>query len=116
MFYRLIAISIVFLLNACSDGDSVGTVNGKNITRAEFNRYLELKHVPKDDKRVELMLKDYMQREAYAGLIEKASDFDTKLVDAEVNEFRKQILISRYFEDYMNKKVSEEAIKNYYNT
>ena len=111
-----VAISIALIINACSSEDLVGKVNGKDITRAEFNRYLELKHIPKDDKRAEAMLKDYMQREAFAKLIEQSKDFDTKLIETEVNEFKKQVLISRYFEDYLNKKVDEEAIKNYYNT
>jgi peptidyl-prolyl cis-trans isomerase C len=116
----VIALSIalvLLVLNACSKEDLVGKVNGKDVTRAEFNRYLELKHVPKDDtKRAETMLKDYMQREAYAALIEKSKDFDTKLIETELHEFKKQILISRYFENFLNKKVNEEAIKNYYNT
>jgi peptidyl-prolyl cis-trans isomerase C len=38
------------------------------------------------------------------------------MADVEVAEFRKQMLISRYFENYLNDKVSDEAIQNYYNT
>ena len=118
MLHRLIiAVSIGLLLLACSNEELVGKVNGRKVTRAEFNNFLEFKNVPpQDSQRVDAMLKDYMQREAFAALIEDAEDFDASLVEAELNEFKKQLLISRYFEKYLNNKVSEEAITNYYNT
>lgn len=118
MFNRLmIVLSVSFLLNACSNEDLVGSVNGRDVTRAEFNRFLELKNIPQEDEaRVESMLKDYMQREAFASIIEDSKDFDQGLIEVELHEFKKQILISRYFEEYLNKKVNEEAIANYYNT
>ncbi len=113
----LIVISISFLLNACSNEEMVGEVNGRDITRADFKRYLAHKNIPeKDTKRVELILKDYMQREAYASSIENAEGFDSEMIEAEVNEFKKQLLISRYFDSHLNNVVSEEAIQNYYNT
>lgn len=118
MLHRLITvIAVSLLLNACSNEDLVGKANGRDISRAEFNRFLEFKNIPqKDKKRTEVMLKDYMQREAFASLIEASKDFNAGLIETELNEFRKQILISRYFEEYLNKKVNEEAITNYYNT
>jgi peptidyl-prolyl cis-trans isomerase C len=118
MLHRLvIAISVSFMLNACDNGELIGEINGRDITRAEFNRYLAHKNIPQQDaKRVELVLKDYMQREAYTEVVESSEDFDSKQIEVEVNEFRKQLIISRHFEKHLNNVVSEEAIKNYYNT
>lgn len=113
----LIAITIGFLVTACSSDDLVGEVNGRDITRAEFEAYLKFKNIPlNDSKRVELILKDYLLREAYASSIEKSENFDSEAIEMELKEFKKQILISRYFEKFLNDKVSEEAVKNYYNT
>ena len=115
--YSVIALILTILFTGCSNEEIVGEVNGRNITVAEFERYLKLKNIPADDeKRVETVLKDFMQREALASGIAESQRIDSALIDAEVNEFRKQVLISRYFEDYLNEKVSEDATRNYYNT
>ena len=115
--FSVIALSLSILLAGCSNEEIVGEVNGRDITVAEFERYLRLKNIPADDEaRVDRVLKDFMQREALAASIENSQRIDSALIDAEVNEFRKQVLISRYFEDYLNEKVSEDATRNYYNT
>jgi peptidyl-prolyl cis-trans isomerase C len=117
LFRPIIIITIAVFLQSCSNEELTGKVNGSNITRLQFDNYLELKNIPNDNaKRTEGVLKDYMQREAIASTIQKIETFDSKLIDAEVNEFKKQVLISRYFESYLSKKVSDEAIRNYYNT
>ena len=41
---------------------------------------------------------------------------DNELVQAELNEFRKEMLISRYFEKFLKEKVTDQAVRNYYNT
>lgn len=118
MLHRFIlVISVSVFLISCNKDEMVGEVNGRGITRVEFNHFLAFKNIPQDDKkRVDMMLKDYMQREAFTSLIERSEMFDAALIETEVNEFRKQLVISRYFEEYLKTKVNEEAIKNYYNT
>ena len=39
---------------------------------------------------------------------------DKSLIDAELEEFRKELLISRYFEQYLNDAVTEQGIQNFY--
>jgi peptidyl-prolyl cis-trans isomerase C len=113
----ILVISVSVFLVSCNKEELVGKVNGRDISRTEFNHYLAFKNIPQDDKkRVDMMLKDYMQREAFTSLIEKSKEFDATLIETELNEFKKQIVISRYFEEYLKKKVNEEAVKNYYNT
>lgn len=111
---KTLFLALCLTLTACT-GDNIGKVNGRNITQDEFNNYLTFKHVPQqDEKRVESLLKDYMHREALADQIEDTDFMDPEMLDVELNEFRKQMLISRYFEQFLDEKVSDEAIKNYY--
>lgn len=118
MLHRFIIIlSFSFFLASCNKEELVGEVNGRGITRAEFNHFLAFKNIPQDDeKRSSMMLKDYMQREAFTSIIEDSKDFNFALIETELNEFKKQIVISRYFEEYLKKTVNEQAIKNYYTT
>jgi peptidyl-prolyl cis-trans isomerase C len=104
------------LLVACRGGDELAEVNGKEITRAQFDAYLKFKRLPVDsDKRRQALLDQYLEREALAGVIEKEGKLDKALIDAELNEFRKEMLISRYFERYLDEQVGDDAVRNYYN-
>jgi peptidyl-prolyl cis-trans isomerase C len=104
------------LLSGCGES-IVGEVNGRKISEQEFNRYLKFKRVARqDEKQVKTQLQDYLQREALADVIEDSDLIDREMLEIELNEFRKQMLISRYFEQYLNDTVSEEAVKNYFNT
>lgn len=110
----------VGLLAACGqndNGETIATVGDKEITSNEFKHYLQFKRVPQqDEKKVEAMLDDYLQREALAQLVQESDYIDQGLAMMEVNEFRKQMLISRYFENYLKDKVSEAALLNYYSS
>ena len=109
-------IAATLFLVACGQ-EKVGEVNGRAVTTEAFDSYLSFKRVPKqDEKRVETLLKDYMQREALADLISDTDLVDPAVLEAELNEFRKQMMISRYFEQFLNEKVSDDALKNYYAT
>lgn len=99
----------------CSKSDSIGTVDGEPISKAEYEAFLKLKNVPiNDSERYDRMKEQYIERTALAEAIEKADKLDTALTQAEVEEFKKRILISRYFETHLNNSVSDEAIQNYY--
>jgi len=95
----------------------LATVDGTPIAKAEFEAYLKFKRLPAgDEKRKQVLLDQYVERAALAAAIEKAAVLDTELIQAELNEFRKEMLISRYFEKYLKDTVTEQAIQNYYNT
>lgn len=49
-----------------------------------------------------------------AAVINKSDVLDTGLIAAELNEFRKEMLISRYFEKFLQDKVTDQAVQNYY--
>lgn len=106
----------VFLtLSGCSDSNMVATVNGRDITQAEFDAYLKFKRVPEQDKaRVERALDEYIKRAAIVAAIEKTEKLDSHLIQAELEEFRRQMLIGRYFEEHLKDAVDDEAVRNYY--
>jgi len=117
---HLILLLLVLLLPGCGERDrspKLATVNDRSITEAEFEAYLKFKRLPaQDEKRREKLLDQYIEREALASVISQEKLLDNNLIQAELNEFRKQMLISRYFEKYLQEKVSDQAVQNYYNT
>lgn len=114
----LIILFVCLSVAGCKGKTSnVASVNGRDITQGEFEAYLKLKHVaPADSKRRAAALDEYLERTAMASLLEKEGKFDKVAIEAEVEEFRKELLISRYFDQFLADKVSEAAIKNYYDS
>lgn len=116
---RVLGCIIVFgLLAGCSDSpESVATINGTPITEAGFSAYLNFKRIPQQDQeRRARALNVLIEREALAQQIEKSEALDQQLVKAELDEFRRQMLISRYFENYLKDAVTDESVANFYAT
>lgn len=101
---------------ACSDSNTLAKVNGKPISQEQFDAYLEYKRITaRTDEQKQKVLDQYLQREAMADLIENNLLNNDPLISAEINELKKEILISRYFDRYLKENVTEEAVANYYN-
>lgn len=95
----------------------IAKVGNEKVTEQRFSDYLKFKRVPEqDEKKVQSLLDDYLEREALSQQALDSTYIDKRLADIEVDEFRKQMLISRYFESFLKDVVSEEAIQNYYNS
>jgi peptidyl-prolyl cis-trans isomerase C len=105
---------------ACGSKDKsaavvLATVNGREITQAQFDAYLKHKNIPPGDKaRSDRALAEYLDREALADVIAKEGKLDAAEVEAEVREFEKQLLLSRYFDKVLEEKVNDTAIQSYY--
>lgn len=112
----ILAISVLPYLSGCGDSSpSLATVNGKAITEAEFSAYLKFKNIStSDDKRKQALLDQYLERAALATVIEQEGGLDKELTNIELEEFKKQMLISRYFDQFLKREVTEAAAKNYY--
>lgn len=111
----LFAVCAAAMLIGCSDSSTVATVDGKAITQAEFSAYLKFKRIPEQDKeKVARALDEYVNRAALAAAIEKTEKLDDALVQAELEEFRRQLLIGRYFEEHLATAVDDAAVRNYY--
>ena len=106
------------VITACDGGGkTIANVGSKSIKQQEFNAYLKFNRVPvQDEKRVERMLEDYLQREAISQQAMESDFIDPDLVKVEIEEFRKEMLIGRYFENFLKDKVNDEAVRNYYNS
>ena len=112
-----VLICLALALSACGNSEKLASVDGETITKSEFEAYLKFKRLPtQDEHRKASMLDQYLEREALAVAIDKSKALDKELIDAELNEFRKEMLISRYFETILKEKVSDEAVRNYYTT
>jgi len=109
MKLKLIALTVTMLaVTACEQKEF-------NTDQQRFEAYLQTKRVSLEDKdRAERLRGEFKRRGALANAIYKSGDLDTALVDAELEEFRKELLISRYFEQYLNKAVTDQGIQNFY--
>lgn len=119
---KLLAVLMLAGLTGCSSESSTSTdskalaeVNGKAVSQAMFDAYLEYKRIPKDNaKAVGRELDAYLERDGLASAILQQKLLDPTRVEVEVNEFKKQMLISRYFEQFLRSKINETATRNYY--
>jgi len=111
-------IGLGFLtLLGCSDEGVIAKVDGHEITQSTFDTYLKFKRIPQQNtEAVNATLDDYIERETLAAAIDKTALLEKDLVEVEIQEFRKQLLISRYMEKYLEESVSEQALQNYYST
>ncbi|MBF0118184.1 MAG: peptidylprolyl isomerase [Desulfobacterales bacterium] len=118
--FLIMLVGCVLFIGCGSDknkSSDLAIVNNKPITNEEFDAYLKFKRTPaKDEKLYNSILDQYIEREALASVIETEKVLDNLLLQAELNEFRKEMMISRYFEKFLNEKVTEQTIQNYYNT
>ncbi|MBU2706936.1 peptidylprolyl isomerase [Zooshikella marina] len=98
-----------------SDNSTLAKVNDKIITKDAFNAYLQFKRIPSDNTDLKSRaLAQYLEREALANVIEKQSLVTQQQIDTEINEFKKQMLISRYFDQYLQNQITDEAVADYY--
>ena len=103
------------LFSACSDQHGVLTVDGESTTREAFDAYLAHKNVQASTPELkQSQLKRFADREALAKAIENSGRVDTKALDAEVADYKRQIIINRYFSEFVDQNVSDQAVQNYY--
>lgn len=106
-----IVLSAVLVLLA-----SCGPQQNFSSDKEKFEAFLKNKRVPlNDEARYERLLEDFNRRTAIANQISNTDLLDNTLIDAEVEEFRKELLISRYFERYLEENVTDQGVQNYYN-
>lgn len=111
----IICLSVVLAGCSGNSGESIAEVGDKVVTSNQFEAYLKFKRLAAtDEKRREGLLDQYLEREALATAIEQSDFLDKELIRAELDDFRRQMLISRYFEQLLQEKVTEETVQNYY--
>ena len=111
----LLLVAIVFVLSCSSDTPNLATISGEKVSKAHYEAYLKYKRIPAaDEKRNEKALSQYLDRTALSMMIEKEGLLNQELLLAELDELKKEMLIGRYFEAYLNDAVSDQAVQNYY--
>ena len=117
MNFKRIFLATFFLatLASCSDSDSLAKVGNMTVSQAEFDAYLAFKNIPHGDKkRTDRALEEYLRRAALATAIEESGKLDNNLLQAELEEFRREMLISRYFDKHLRESVNDDSVRNYY--
>ncbi len=90
-------------------------IGDDKLTSADFEAYLKLKGIPTTPgNRRDRALKTFRERNALAKLVANDPLIDKTAVEAEVRDFRNELLIRRYFETFLKDKVSNEAMQAYY--
>lgn len=109
MKIKAVLITITLgLLTACNQ-------NSPSSDQQSFEAFLKTKRISLEDTvRVERIRAEYDRRAALATAIYNSDKLDKALIDAELEEFRKELLISRYFEQYLNEAVTDQGIQNFY--
>jgi len=98
-----------------ADGNTLAIIDERPVLKKEFNAYLKFKRIlNKDINRQKQHFDQYLHREALADAIEKSNILDKDLINAELNEFRKEMLISRYFESVLANQITDADIQQYY--
>lgn len=116
-----LALSIALAIAAMagcdkSSGDELAKVGNRQITSGEFDAYLKVKRIRvRDQAHADRLLKDYAEREALADAIAEQDLLDAEETRVELNEFRKELLISRYFDKFLSEQAGTDAVTNYYN-
>ncbi len=109
----VVLVSTGFL--GCTGGDEIASVNGRSIQKAEFEAFMKFKrHAVKDPQKYAGLLDQYLEREALADIIVKEKLLDPQAVQVELNEFRKDLLINRYFQTFLDQKTDQQSIGAYY--
>lgn len=117
MGIALVLAASVVLAGCGRSSNTIATVDGVDITAREFNNYLKFKRIPSADKaRAAAALEQYLKRRALADVVSKQKLLDQGIIDAELADFRTQMLVSRYFDKYLDEKVTDQAVKNYYDS
>ncbi len=109
-------VTLVAIISACSDGqDVIATVNGNDVTRPTIEAYLKYKRIPADKPDVSNKAIDiYLEKSALTDAILQQDVLDQAAIEVELGEFKKQMVVSRYFETFLAEKVDEQAVRNFY--
>ncbi len=106
---------LVLALTACGHGDNVAEVDGQAITKTEFDAYLKFKRIDgKADNASKAALDSYVEKKALVAAIMDEDKLDKAALEVELEDFRAQMLLSRYFETFLNEAVTDSAIENFY--
>jgi len=108
----------LFVLQAvgCNKSESaIARANGTPITQAQWDEYVKIKRLQlPGDEQTARALDEYATSVGLAGAIESEKVLDPLAIQAEVDAVKRQVLINRYFERYLENNVTEQDVQDYY--
>lgn len=112
VFFALISL---FFIAGCDSSGDLASIDGDKITQQEIDEFMKYKgNINVGVKQKSTILKSYVERKALAKAIAKEKLLNSEKIKVEIEEFRKQMLLSRYFDKFLADKVSDKAIENFY--
>jgi peptidyl-prolyl cis-trans isomerase C len=119
--YKYILMMSLLLLNACSTDDGSLTspssyIGPDGITEEqEFDAYLKYKRLTiNNPQRYQSSFKIYLEDKALAKAVTQNTDFDTSLIDAEVEDLRRSLLVNQYVVRELKERITDVALKEYF--
>jgi peptidyl-prolyl cis-trans isomerase C len=110
------AMALALTIGCGKSDQDLARIGDRKVSKSEFEAYLRYKRVPSTDpKRLARALDDYLQRGALAQAVEQEKLLDATALTVELDELKKEMLLSRYFEKFLSERVGEDAVRNYYN-
>mgnify|MGYP000386174751 CR=1 FL=1 len=101
--------------SAKPDTTVLAKVGDDVVTAEEFDAFLRFKKISvRSPEQLQKQLEEYARRKALAQAAKKSDVLDQALVEAELREFEKEMLISRYFDQKLKTSVTREGVENYY--
>lgn len=118
----VVMVAASALLGACGPDKqaevkdvSVADLGSELLNSADFQAYLKLKGIPDTPgSRLDRAKATFVERTALAEAISKQNLLDKAAVEAELRDFRNELLITRYFEKFAETRVTPDAVKQYY--
>jgi peptidyl-prolyl cis-trans isomerase C len=101
---------------ACGSDDTLVTIGDREVSKQQFEAYLKFKRINASGKQLASTLDEYASRTALAAAVEREKSLDTQAIGVELEELKKEIVISRYFDKLLEERVGDDAVRNYYNS
>ena len=116
VLYKIAPLLVSVALTGCSDTvDLAAKIGDIEVTKAQVSNYLLFKRIPDSDSALkEKALDNYLQRKSIAHQIEIGGTLDQGAITAELEDFKHEMLISRYFEKFLQDNVTEASLRNYF--
>lgn len=108
---KRLLLPVFLCLASCGDSSNIGKIDGSLVAEKEFVEYLNIKGGQSDTPNAR---QQYIENYALLSAVENKATIDLAKLDAEVAEYRRQLLVNRYFNDYLKDVASEQAVRNYY--
>lgn len=113
---KRMCLSLICLGLASCSGDYVAKVGSEEISKNKFESYLAAKNIRyKDLSEMDKALESLASRVALEQAILEEGVTEEDRIEADVEDFRRNLIINSYFQRHISQRVTDEAVLNYFN-